>query len=436
MMRFTFPLCGLIRMDNCWRAIATAVLLLIVYQLPAATPSGIEKTITLSSGEEISVEVFGESRQLRILWIASTPGIKSRQRQVADRLAQNNMQVWLVDLAEALFLPHSTQTLRSIPASVVADLISSLSQDSHVPVLIVSSSYGAIPALRGIHAWQAQQLKQTNLIGAVLFSPNFFTHVPTLGGDPNFIPELEVTNVPVYIYQAAKSGNRWHLAAVLDALQQNATVYTEILPGVTSLFYDEDQAVETLAMLQSMPQRINQAVTMLARHDVPRLAIPLSAKTTKGSDSGLDSKLKPYRGNIQPKAFALLDAKGEMVEVKRFQGRVTLVNFWASWCPPCVEEIPSLNRLKQEMQGKAFQLISINYAESPQHIREFMRKVAVDFPVLVDPDGKLSAQWKVVAFPSTFVIGPDGRIRYGANAAIHWDEPEVIQKLKQLTESR
>ena len=441
MMRFTFPLCGLIRMNNCWRAIATAVLLLIVYQLPAATPSGIEKSVTLSSGEEVSVEVFGKTkqlktRQLRILWIASTPGIKPRHRQVATNLAHNNMQVWLVDLAEGLFLPHSTQTLRSIPASVVADLISSLPQDSQTPVLIVSNSYGAIPALRGIHAWQSQQHAQTNLLGAVLFSPNFFTHVPTLGSNPSFIPELEVTNVPVYIYQAAKNGNRWHLPAVLDALQQNATVYTEILPGVTSMFYDEDQAVETLTVLQSMPERINQAVTMLSRHDAPRVAIPLSTKTAKDSDSGLDSKLKPYRGNIQPQPFSLLDARAEMFELKGFQGRVTLVNFWATWCPPCVEEIPSLNRLKQEMQGKAFQLISINYAESPQHVREFMRKVAVDFPVLIDPDGKLAARWKVVAFPSTFVIGPDGRIHYGANAAIHWDEPEVIQKLKQLTESR
>ncbi|NNF97292.1 MAG: TlpA family protein disulfide reductase [Halobacteria archaeon] len=413
--------------------------LLIVYQVPASTQSGIERTVTLSSGEEISVEVFGktkqlETRQLRILWIASTPGIKPRQRQVARSLAQNNMEVWLVDLAGSLFLPHSTQTLRSVPASVVTDLINSLSQDSQTPILIVSNSYGAIPTLRGIHAWQSQQPKQTNLIGAVLFSPNFFTHVPTLGGNPSFIPELEVTNVPVYIYQAAKNGNRWHLPAVLDALQQNATVYTEILPGVTSMFYDEDQAVETLAVLQAMPERINRAMTILARHDTPRVAIPLSTKVAKASNSGLDSKLKPYRGSIQPQPFALLDANGKTFEVKNFQGRVTLVNFWATWCPPCVEEIPSLNHLKQIMQGKAFQLISINYAESPQHIREFMHKVAVDFPVLVDPDCKLSAQWKVVAFPSTFVIGPDGKIHYGANAAIHWDEPKVIQKLKQLAE--
>ena len=125
---------------------------------------------------------------------------------------------------------------------------------------------------------------------------------------------------------------------------------------------------------------------------------------------------------------------GKTVSLNDFRGKVVLLNIWATWCPPCVEEIPSLNRLKQEMQGNKFQLISINYAESPQHIREFMRKVAVDFPVLVDPDGKLSAQWKVVAFPSTFVIGPDGNIHYGVNAAIHWDAPEVVQQLNQLAE--
>ena len=135
--------------------------------------------------------------------------------------------------------------------------------------------------------------------------------------------------------------------------------------------------------------------------------------------------------DLQPISFTEWDAVLESL-----RGSIVVVDYWASWCPPCVEEIPSLNRLKRMMQGAEFQLISINYAESPQHIREFMRKVAVDFPVLVDPDGKLAGKWKVVAFPSTFVIGPDGRIQYGANAAIHWDEPAVVKKLMQLAESR
>jgi peroxiredoxin len=423
------------RVQHGWRVVyALGLLLLLTCQSPAIEIDRTVKTLALSSGEEITLEVYGKNPQLQILWIASTPGIKPRQRQVAENLAQHNMQVWLVDLAESLFLPHSTQTLRTIPATVVAELISILQTDDSSPVLIVSNSYGAIPALRGIHAWQSQHPQRSRLIGVVLFSPNFFTHVPTLGSQPSFIPELAATNVPVYIYQEAKNGNRWHLPAVLDVLQQHAPVYIEMLPGVTSMFYDEDQAAETYATLQTIPDKIQRAVNMLGQHEVPARALPVVAKLPTVSDSGLDSQLKPYHGHIQPQPFSLVDANGKQFEVSDFHGKVTLINFWASWCSPCVEEIPSLNRLKQAMAGKAFQLISINYAESPQHIREFMRKVAVDFPVLVDPAGKLAGQWKVVAFPSTFVIGPDGNIRYGANAAIHWDAPEVLQQMNQLLE--
>jgi peroxiredoxin len=108
------------------------------------------------------------------------------------------------------------------------------------------------------------------------------------------------------------------------------------------------------------------------------------------------------------------------------------VNFWASWCPPCVAEIPSLNRLREQMQELPFELISINYAESPEKIRAFLQRVSVQFPVLVDPNGKVSQQWKVIGFPSTFVIGKDGKIKYGVNAAIHWDTPEVVNTLKAL----
>ena len=174
-MQFKLPLYTLVGTNNAWHVLALLFFSsLIVFQVHASSNTGIEQTVSLPSAEEISVEVFGKSKRLRILWIASTPGIKPRQRQVARGLAQNNFEVWLVDLAESMFLPHSTQTLRSIPPSVVAELINSLSQDDPERVLVVSNSYGAIPALRGIHAWQSQPQKRPGLIGAILFSPNFF----------------------------------------------------------------------------------------------------------------------------------------------------------------------------------------------------------------------------------------------------------------------
>ena len=422
------------RLKRCWHFSWLLGLLLLFSGLCLASPeTGVAKTLALSTGEDINLEVFDGGKSLRILWIASTPGIKPRQRQVAAALARQNMEVWLVDLAESLFLPHSTQTVRNIPAPLVAELIDVWLDMNHIsPALIVSNSYGAIPALRGIRSWQEKYHAKSNLLGAVFFSPNFFTHVPTLGNSPSFIPELTATNVPIYLYQEAKNGNRWHLPAVLDALQQHAPVYTELLPGVTSMFYDEDKAPETYAVLEALPQKIQRAATRLARHKVPSRALPINAQTPVVTDSGLDSYLKPYRGKVQPQPFSLKNAEGNHFEVRDFRNKVTVINFWASWCSPCVEEIPSLNRLNLAMQGKAFDLISINYAETPQHIRNFMRKVAVDFPVLVDPNGALAGQWNVVAFPSTFVIGPDGNIHYGVNAAIHWDTPEVIQQINQL----
>ena len=84
------------------------------------------------------------------------------------------------------------------------------------------------------------------------------------------------------------------------------------------------------------------------------------------------------------------------------------------------------------MQAKAFELISINYAENPEQVHEFLDSVQVDFPVLLDRDGSYSARWNVLVYPATFVIDTDGVIAYGVNGAIEWNSPEIISKLEAL----
>ena len=404
----------------------------LVFAAQALAADSETRSLELASGEEISAEVFGAGNPLRVLWIGTSFGVHDHHRTMATALARQGMEVWQTDLAESLFLPRGAQTMRDISPAVVADLIDQLSDHGHIPLLLVSSGYGSIPLIRGVHAWQEHNPRQVSLRGVVLFSPYFFTQVPQLGEEPQFIAELSATNVPVYIFQAAKNGNRWHLPAMLKQLQAHAPVYVEIMPGVTSLFYDKDMAAETSAMREAMPAKLVRAVKVLQRHPVPREALPVQAKAKAGKASGLDSRLKPYRGSVRPMPIVRTDINGVETRLEDYQGQITVVNFWASWCRPCVEEIPSLNRLKQQMQGKPFRLISVNYAEPAARIRDFMREVEVDFPVLLDPDGELAGQWKVVAFPSTFVIGPDGRIHYGVNAAIHWDTEEVVERLNAL----
>ena len=84
------------------------------------------------------------------------------------------------------------------------------------------------------------------------------------------------------------------------------------------------------------------------------------------------------------------------------------------------------------MKDYPFELISINYAEDQKTILDFMKKVNVEFPVLLDKDGTFARKWNVIAYPSTFVIDKSGRIKYGVNAAIEWDSPELIEKIKSL----
>ncbi len=394
-----------------------------------------QQMLITNNGDEFAFEVFKDPKQttqLRILWVAPSFGIDSRHQENAEALARLGVEVWLIDLADALFLTKGATTLREIPADTVANLINALAQQkpNNTELLVVSSKYGAIPALRGIHAWQEQTNKQGHLIGAVFFSPSFFISVPELGTAPTFIDELAATNIPMYIFQAAHNGNRWHLPAVLAELK-HATVYSEILKGVMSIFYKRDASPGSVATFKKAPQMILRAARLLRQHPMPRAALPTVKKSTI-SRSGINVRLRQYHGSVHAMPIKLHGISGKSFDIRDFKGKVTLVNFWATWCRPCVKEIPSLNQLKIAMQGKPFQLISVNYAESAKDIRDFLQKVDVDFPVLLDPGGQVAGEWKVVAFPSTFVIGPEGKIRYGINAGMHWDTDDVIQQLNQL----
>lgn len=412
----------MIRLTNILIIIYSLILLFISPNAHA----GVQKSLQVGN-EEITAEVFGTGNATRVLWIAPSYGIHARHQQIAQQLADAGLEIWQVDLPDSLFMPRNATSMRQIAPDIVAGLIEKLGNNNK-KVLIVSSSYGAIPALRGVQHWQSTKPTRRLVIGVILFSPNLYTQVPPVGQSPTFVPIN--TSVPIYIFQDEKNGTRWHFSALLQHLQKNNTIYNEIMKGTTSIFYEKDTAIATLNMLEAITNKITQRIPLLSSHQYP-LSAP-AVTLGKVLNLGLDAQLTPYRGKTTPQPFSLKDVTGKVYTRNKFTGKVTIINFWASWCPPCVEEIPSLNRLLAKTHGENIELISINYAESAQQIKTFMKKVAVDFPVLIDPEGKLAGQWKVVAFPSTFVIGPDGNIHYGVNAAIHWDTPDVMHKLQNL----
>jgi len=322
-------------------------------------------------------------------------------------------------------------SLKQLDGTYIADVIEYAYKTTGKKIIVTGDSYAASSALIGAHQWQQRKRSDSYLIGAVLFTPYTYAYIPPLGMEPEYLAIVSATNIPMMIYQAKGSATIGQFELLVNKLQQhNNPVYTRFVPNVMSLFYQEPPTAEMQIQAKALPGNIKMMISVLEKHDVPARPIPLQASAT--IKSGIDVLLKKYKGENAPIPIKLKDIDGNIVSKDDFAGQVTIINFWATWCPPCIEEIPSLNRLNKKLSGSSFELISINYAEDNKTIAEFMKSVNVEFPVLLDKNGEFAKQWNVISYPSTFIIDSKGVIQYGVNAAIEWDDPEVIQKLKAL----
>ncbi|WP_455201515.1 TlpA family protein disulfide reductase [Kaarinaea lacus] len=411
------------------------ILLFIFTIVPGYAKTDIENQeyqVTATDGTELSLIRYPAQGDHLIIWIAPGYGIHERSIQVAQQLAADGIEIWQIDLAEALFLPRSTEQMRSFTGHYVADLIQIAHKETNKKILLSARSYGAIPLLRGVRIWQERKPEEPYVTGAILFSPDLYTTIPSLGLEPEYLPIASATNIPIMIFQDGIRGNRWYVNNLIDTLLIGGSQpMLKILPGVSALFFEEDSAPETIQAFTNLPKDIQKSIKLLEKMPGPVTPAPMKEQFASVG-SGIDIRMKKFKGNFLPYPIDLKDAANNHYQRDSYEGQITIINFWATWCPPCVEEIPSLNRLKDKMRDIPFELVSINYAESAATVTEFLQKVDVNFPVLLDETGKASIKWNVVAFPSTFIIGPDGKIHYGVNAAILWDSEEVISTLKQL----
>ncbi len=110
--------------------------------------------------------------------------------------------------------------------------------------------------------------------------------------------------------------------------------------------------------------------------------------------------------------FTLRTADGKNLRLAEQRGRVVLVNFWATWCAPCRQEMPLLNQLYQKYQGSGFTLLGVNVDEDSRNAINLATKLGVSFPVLLDADKAVSKRYDLSSMPSTLLIDRDGKVRY------------------------
>lgn len=120
------------------------------------------------------------------------------------------------------------------------------------------------------------------------------------------------------------------------------------------------------------------------------------------------------------------DLTGVSRTLADYRGKVVLLNFWATWCPPCQREMPSLERLRTKMAGRPLEIVAISSAETPDEVNAYLSKMKLGFPVLLDTDSSNTRRWKVFALPTTFVLDAQGRVRHVLTGPAEWDEGEAL----------
>jgi peroxiredoxin len=157
------------------------------------------------------------------------------------------------------------------------------------------------------------------------------------------------------------------------------------------------------------------------------------AGNAEASSLGPEIDIKPIKGNKVLPSITLEDLKGQKVDLKSFKGKVIFLNFWATWCGPCKEEMPTMETLYRQFKDRnfVFLTISVDY-EGSKPVREFIGRNRYTFPVLVDQKSETLDIFEVTRIPTTFVIDKQGKMLGKAIGPRNWNSSEIVSYLTQL----
>jgi peroxiredoxin len=130
--------------------------------------------------------------------------------------------------------------------------------------------------------------------------------------------------------------------------------------------------------------------------------------------------------------FQLPALGGGTADLAAYRGQVVLVNFWATWCPPCVSEMPSLDRLGRTLRGEGLVVLGVSVDADEQALRAFVARHDLGFTILRDPGAHTAAAFRVTGYPQTFLIARDGTLVKMVLGPAEWDTPEAIGYFRAL----
>lgn len=143
---------------------------------------------------------------------------------------------------------------------------------------------------------------------------------------------------------------------------------------------------------------------------------------------------QPMGKGIKAQDFAFKTIEGETVALEDFRGQVVLLNIWATWCVPCRDEMPSLERLYNHLWGRRFVILAISIDRNAQSVKFFKDEFDLPFPILLDPRGRITRLYGTNGVPESFLIDGEGVITERVIGARDWADEATVQRIAQLVE--
>ena len=144
-------------------------------------------------------------------------------------------------------------------------------------------------------------------------------------------------------------------------------------------------------------------------------------------------KFSPLETGRPAPNFTLPGLDGKMVSLSNYQGHVVLVNIWATWCPPCVDEMPSMERLYQELKDENFEIVAISIDQmGAEAVAPFMKKNNLSFTALLDPEGTIKSTYQITGVPESFIVNKKGILVEKIIGPRNWADPAAVRYLRDL----
>lgn len=130
--------------------------------------------------------------------------------------------------------------------------------------------------------------------------------------------------------------------------------------------------------------------------------------------------------------FTVKDSDGKQHRLSDYRGKLVILNFWATWCPPCREEMPSMNRAHKKLVNDDIVILAVNVGEDEDTVFEFTGNYPVDFPLLMDRSGEVVQHYPAMALPTTYIISPTGMVTHRTIGGRAWDDDLLLNELRRM----